>query len=126
MGLRCLLLVLVPAFTVGWSCTSNSSCQLNGFCEQGVCKCDPQWVGANCSRLNTGASKAAYTGMTTDQSTWGGHPIFDPATKLWHGYFAEMTEHCSLSAWTTNSIICLLYTSPSPRDRQKSRMPSSA
>ena len=25
-----------------------------------------------------------------------------------------------------NSIICLLYTSPSPRDRQKSRMPSSA
>ena len=25
-----------------------------------------------------------------------------------------------------NSIDCLLYTSPSPRDRQKSRMPSSA
>ena len=26
----------------------------------------------------------------------------------------------------TGNIICLLYTSPSPRDRQKSRMPSSA
>ena len=26
----------------------------------------------------------------------------------------------------TRSIVCLLYTSPSPRDRQKSRMPSSA
>ena len=25
-----------------------------------------------------------------------------------------------------NSEVCLLYTSPSPRDRQKSRMPSSA
>ena len=25
-----------------------------------------------------------------------------------------------------NNIACLLYTSPSPRDRQKSRMPSSA
>ena len=25
-----------------------------------------------------------------------------------------------------DSYICLLYTSPSPRDRQKSRMPSSA
>ena len=25
-----------------------------------------------------------------------------------------------------NTILCLLYTSPSPRDRQKSRMPSSA
>ena len=28
-----------------------------------------------------------------------------------------------LSEW---SKVCLLYTSPSPRDRQKSRMPSSA
>eukprot|EP00828_Plagiopyla_frontata_P011362 TRINITY_DN16281_c0_g1_i1.p2 TRINITY_DN16281_c0_g1~~TRINITY_DN16281_c0_g1_i1.p2 ORF type:complete len:101 (+),score=32.14 TRINITY_DN16281_c0_g1_i1:32-334(+) len=26
----------------------------------------------------------------------------------------------------TEDIVCLLYTSPSPRDRQKSRMPSSA
>ena len=26
----------------------------------------------------------------------------------------------------TADVICLLYTSPSPRDRQKSRMPSSA
>ena len=34
----------------------------------------------------------------------------------------------SLEAATTNAniIYCLLYTSPSPRDRQKSRMPSSA
>ena len=28
--------------------------------------------------------------------------------------------------YTDDLIICLLYTSPSPRDRQKSRMPSSA
>ena len=27
---------------------------------------------------------------------------------------------------TVELVICLLYTSPSPRDRQKSRMPSSA
>ena len=27
---------------------------------------------------------------------------------------------------TTDAHVCLLYTSPSPRDRQKSRMPSSA
>ena len=31
-----------------------------------------------------------------------------------------------LSADVINLDICLLYTSPSPRDRQKSRMPSSA
>ena len=29
-------------------------------------------------------------------------------------------------AETMNAYLCLLYTSPSPRDRQKSRMPSSA
>ena len=29
-------------------------------------------------------------------------------------------------AWTVRRRTCLLYTSPSPRDRQKSRMPSSA
>ena len=29
-------------------------------------------------------------------------------------------------AWGRDFINCLLYTSPSPRDRQKSRMPSSA
>ena len=28
--------------------------------------------------------------------------------------------------WTKRGMTCLLYTSPSPRDRQKSRMPSSA
>ena len=28
--------------------------------------------------------------------------------------------------YIVNSCTCLLYTSPSPRDRQKSRMPSSA
>ena len=39
--------------------------------------------------------------------------------------------HAAFKEWgktdiTTRSNICLLYTSPSPRDRQKSRMPSSA
>jgi hypothetical protein len=43
--------------------------------------------------------------MAAGATTWGGHPIYDPKTKLWHLYAAEMTEHCTLSAWTTNSII---------------------
>ena len=36
--------------------------------------------------------------------------------------FVYNTTHDKLGCWAT----CLLYTSPSPRDRQKSRMPSSA
>ena len=31
-----------------------------------------------------------------------------------------------ISVFESGAILCLLYTSPSPRDRQKSRMPSSA
>ena len=34
--------------------------------------------------------------------------------------------HLENNQWTTQIIDCLLYTSPSPRDRTRSRMPSSA
>src|SRR5665213_574379 len=38
-----------------------------------------------------------------------------------------ITDEFSRNAdFTGKELICLLYTSPSPRDRQKSRMPSSA
>ena len=36
------------------------------------------------------------------------------------------TEHVVEGNEGDSLMICLLYTSPSPRDRQKSRMPSSA
>ena len=38
----------------------------------------------------------------------------------------EVAEYLASSTSTPSPTICLLYTSPSPRDRQKSRMPSSA
>ena len=39
----------------------------------------------------------------------------------------DVTAHAEIQAITAASnYFCLLYTSPSPRDRQKSRMPSSA
>ena len=37
-----------------------------------------------------------------------------------------LTAGTNTITWFDNSATCLLYTSPSPRDRQKSRMPSSA
>ena len=49
-------------------------------------------------------------------------------TKKFIGYNVQAAKSLDLSS--INGIIeylpCLLYTSPSPRDRQKSRMPSSA
>ena len=41
------------------------------------------------------------------------------AKKMHHAYIGGLLEH-------TLSMACLLYTSPSPRDRTRSRMPSSA
>ena len=38
----------------------------------------------------------------------------------------KTAEHQLWQQETTKSYVCLLYTSPSPRDRTRSRMPSSA
>ena len=44
-----------------------------------------------------------------------------------HFVFTKVNgEHRDAYGTRASDIICLLYTSPSPRDRQKSRMPSSA
>ena len=36
------------------------------------------------------------------------------------------TKYDKPSAYRSGAIVCLLYTSPSPRDKRQSRMPSSA
>ena len=48
--------------------------------------------------------------------------------KLNHGSSFQLILHdeCKKASTKLGFPICLLYTSPSPRDRQKSRMPSSA
>ena len=43
-----------------------------------------------------------------------------------HTSAQRKTAHTSAQRETAHTWACLLYTSPSPRDRQKSRMPSSA
>ena len=40
--------------------------------------------------------------------------------------FSQAYLNSSVDEWATRVRICLLYTSPSPRDRTRSRMPSSA
>ena len=50
-----------------------------------------------------------------DKKGWLNHP----ATVMWTGYQNALKLY-------VNVMICLLYTSPSPRDMRRSRMPSSA
>ena len=51
--------------------------------------------------------------------------VHDVATYL-HDNLEGIYERQDLSDFNRKKYNCLLYTSPSPRDRQKSRMPSSA
>ena len=45
---------------------------------------------------------------------------------LRYTYYCNDENGCDSTYWNSLDTSCLLYTSPSPRDRQKSRMPSSA
>ena len=67
------------------------------------------WLQDNCP-------KSIQTPMAADEYPGGGRraEYKNPETKLW-------LERCAEKGYT-----CLLYTSPSPRDRTRSRMPSSA
>ena len=62
-------------------------------------------------------------------ATAAGEPVF--RKKLSRGQFLKFLSvqpSCvvAMEACASSHYCCLLYTSPSPRDRQKSRMPSSA
>ena len=51
--------------------------------------------------------------------------VFGAEVKTWNG--SNVTPSADIAAsGTTFTITCLLYTSPSPRDVEESRMPSSA
>ena len=52
--------------------------------------------------------------------------IIDNLPQDLHGNYYVFGGWYGVLAHLLNDNICLLYTSPSPRDRQKSRMPSSA
>ena len=54
------------------------------------------------------------------------HKESDLLSKLREEILVVIGKHISLDRDKVQVKVCLLYTSPSPRDRQKSRMPSSA
>ena len=84
------------------------------------------------------AEKLFFLGMTTEKaacSEWWGSAerFYDNTKRLFIGdkvgqiniVFDDDTQEIIPLIFGVN-IICLLYTSPSPRDRTRSRMPSSA
>ena len=70
---------------------------------------------------NPGARIAAVGDVPHDPEVREGRPFVGPDGTMLTGMFHSAGVKRKDVFWT-----CLLYTSPSPRDRQKSRMPSSA
>ena len=69
-----------------------------------------------------GESLAAKSQFMTDAN----HDLRQPLQALELSLFSERTRQEGRDVSKNLASACLLYTSPSPRDRQKSRMPSSA
>ena len=67
------------------------------------------------------ANRIVLPPMATEQADAEGHP--SPATA---GYYGSLAATGVALVVVEHSYICLLYTSPSPRDGLLSRMPSSA
>ena len=75
--------------------------------------------------LVPGKSINGYKNVTMNEDMFNGHfpnqPIM-PGVLI----IEAAAQLSGILAFETQGTSCLLYTSPSPRDRQKSRMPSSA
>ena len=55
------------------------------------------------------------------------HPSMLEGVKLdYYGSLTPISQVANVNTTDARTIICLLYTSPSPRDKRQSRMPSSA
>ena len=67
----------------------------------------------------TGIDVVAYL-IKNDNGVWRSHIFYSKSTLM------PKNLRSKAAVEDTLTIACLLYTSPSPRDRQKSRMPSSA
>ena len=67
-----------------------------------------------------------YLGITFDRSMCGNEHVTRTITKARKGLVALKTKAIVRMSQKILAMLCLLYTSPSPRDRSLSRMPSSA
>ena len=96
----------------------------------------PSWARADWPQQPNDDLTAALDGQWTEEPAAAGKKIKSKAAERGVEVSEEQIRHAVLDSIRAIMIIrayrirghlaCLLYTSPSPRDRQKSRMPSSA
>ena len=93
-------------------------------------------LGADCERLEKEAVDEAAIGIAKAAAQNVSMPSAVPATGVPEAMMVDVSKYVTVPFTGTGELQtllqefrnwnCLLYTSPSPRDRQKSRMPSSA
>eukprot|EP01084_Bolivina_argentea_P045566 83884_1 len=104
------ILVSINAFPHGGApCKTDWDCCLGGICDttNNTCICDPWFTGANCTYLNLAHAEENYGFQVPGYYSWGGHCAYNESTKKYVAFFAYMTNHCTLSTWTTNSEIVM-------------------
>ena len=78
----------------------------------------------------TGTGTKSIFGYTIRHNMRDGFPLLTTKKMAWKTMVTELIwflrGDTNIKFLVDNGCHCLLYTSPSPRDRQKSRMPSSA
>lgn len=89
----------------GGACESDESCNLNGFCQDGKCHCDIEWSGMTCGQLALLPAKKSGGYRRPGFNGWGGNPFWDKTDQRYHVFTVEMTNHCTINDYITNSQV---------------------
>ena len=119
-------IVLMPGQSIGVqiNCPDEGPDYYNGPC--------PTMSDGNLAITGSFSSTALSGGGTFSPRCFAGSVIYSPSSGDFVVQTAGQESGTEFGIGSTTQIFtatddaCLLYTSPSPRDRQKSRMPSSA
>ena len=98
-------------------CPGDLCCSLNGVLQPSssgggrhsapTCVCEKPWFGRRCEQMRFKPLPALPQGygMKPRLSSWGGNALYNVKDGLFHGYFAAMSNNCTLNTWQTNSQI---------------------
>jgi len=97
--------VIFVFFTAGaLSCDTDEDCALAGNCNSGTCDCFTGWTGDNCTSLNFDEASRQDGVHEDGTATWGGSPIFNPATNQYYLFVSRMANGKALL-----NEVCSLY-----------------
>ena len=101
----------------GWAgaqVTADPRCSLLGVHAGGRCVCDKGWAGASCSVADLKPLNTALGYDNASAASWGGRPVEDPTTGVWHLIVSQFSHKCPLVMWTNNSRVVRAESSTGP------------